>query len=86
MPNTSLTQWVEMFSGLDLTGQDLLLDDLTRIHNEAKERRRQELRSELGLLTDRPMKAKSAKQSPNTGGLMARSGVAGANWQAGCKS
>jgi DNA-binding protein H-NS len=59
MPNTSMTQWVEMFSALDLIGQDLLLDELTSLHNAAKERRRQELRTELGLLTDRPMKAKA---------------------------
>jgi len=32
--------------------------ELTATHNAAKERRRQELRNELGSLADRPMKAK----------------------------
>lgn len=55
------TEWVADFAALDLISQDLLLDELTRHHNEAKERRRAELRTELGSLTDRPMKTKPAK-------------------------
>jgi hypothetical protein len=41
--------------------RDALLDELTALHNAAKEKRRQELRTELGSLTDRPLKAKPAK-------------------------
>jgi hypothetical protein len=40
--------------------RDALLDEVTALHNAAKEIR-QELRTELGLLTDRPLKAKPAK-------------------------
>lgn len=38
-----------------------MLDELTALHNAGKEKRRQELRAELGSLTDRPLKAKPAK-------------------------
>jgi DNA-binding protein H-NS len=55
------TEWVAVFSGMNLIEQDLLLDELTALHNTAKEKRRAELRTELGSLTDRPLKAKAVK-------------------------
>lgn len=55
------TEWVATFVALDLISQDLLLDELTRARNQAKERRRAELKAELGNLVDRPMKSKPAK-------------------------
>jgi DNA-binding protein H-NS len=55
------TEWVAVFVGMNLIEQDILLDELTAIHNAGKEKRRQELRTELGSLTDRPMKSKPAK-------------------------
>jgi DNA-binding protein H-NS len=54
-------EWHERFQTLDLIRQDRLLDELTALHNAAKEKRRQELRTELGSLHDRPMKSKPAK-------------------------
>ncbi|MDP3078654.1 H-NS family nucleoid-associated regulatory protein [Bradyrhizobium sp.] len=58
-PQSSINaEWAAAFSSMNLIEQDLLLDELTAIHNTGKERRRQELRSELGSLTDRPMKTK----------------------------
>jgi DNA-binding protein H-NS len=54
-------EWTEIFSALDLVSQDLLLDEFTALHNTAKEKRRAELRAELGSLTDRPLKAKPVK-------------------------
>jgi hypothetical protein len=50
----------ERFQALDLSLQNALLDELTALHNAAKEKRRQEPRAELGSLTDRPLKAKPA--------------------------
>lgn len=65
MPNLKTSLLPELtshFNALDLITQDCVLDELTALHNSAKEKRRAELRAELGLLTDRPLKAKPASK------------------------
>ena len=42
------TEWVAVFMGMiNLIEQDVLLDELTAIHNAGKKKRRQEFRTEL---------------------------------------
>jgi DNA-binding protein H-NS len=62
--------WRSTFVAADLSSQRDALDDLTAIHESAKERRRQELRAELQSLSGKnpspsPAKAPAKFRGPN---------------------